>query len=258
MKCSNKRQLKAIIRVALFSMAFNITAVSSGRADPVQDPPAETPQETAANAQHISLLRNEKFAQLDGEMNQIQRDYESGQRDDINLAHLFRAFYDTDPALEDKFKRWLQTFPRSYAAYEAQGIYFRRVGFQARGTRFGIETTAAQFNELQKNLNLAMKSHQTALSLTKKPMLTYYDILSIAKLAGDRDTANRMLELANKSDPKNYIVRYKYMLMLESRWGGSLEAMKRFRVDAENAGLPDRQLKYFDELISDEMRWTQH
>jgi hypothetical protein len=225
------------------------------KADPLQDPPPETSEEKSANSKHIAMLRNNLYAELDIEMNGIQRAYENGEKDDVNLSHLFRAFFDTDPALEAKYEAWIQEFPNSYAAREAQGIYFRKVGFESRGDKYAKDTKQGQFNNMQRYLERAMESHQTAMSLTAKPMLTYYNIMSIAKLAGSLPLAKRMLETSKRADPKNFIVRYKYMLMLETRWGGSLEQMKQFRAESKSAGLPDHQLRHLDDLISDEVKW---
>ena len=66
-----------------------------------------------------------------------------------------------------------------------------------------------------------------------------------------------MLRRAVEIAPNNFIARYKYMLMLEGRWGGSLAAMKAFRTESQNAGISASLLQYFDELISDEVRWQQ-
>jgi len=249
------RPLDIYFHMFLIPLALGLFTISSAGADPLQDPPPLTSQEVMSNAEHINMLRKGQYVELDREMNQIQRDYEEGRRDDINLSHLFRAFYDTDPALDVKYEAWIAAFPHSYAAYEAQGIYYRRYGYQIRGSNYAGKTAPQKFEEMQLYLNRAMDKHKHAMSLTAKPMLTYYNVLSIAKLSGSRPTAKKMMELAIQADPKNYIVRFKYMLMLETRWGGSLNEMKQFRAEAKRAGLPDKQLQYFDELISDEMKW---
>ena len=231
--------------------AFSVPAV----ADPLFDPPPLTDEENRLNALHRYMLRERRYAELDKHMNQIQQDYEQGKRSDVELLHLFRAFYDTDPNLERNFSDWIVAYPQSYAAREAEGIYFRRVGYGARGSDYISKTPPQQIARMRAYLDRSLASHKAALNFTAKPLLTYYDLLSLSKLLGDRALAEHTLRSACRIDPRNFIVRYKYMLMLETRWGGSLQEMVSFREDSKHAGLTNEQLGYLDELIGTERAW---
>jgi len=241
--------------VVAISVMLLIGLTGLAHADSFFDPPPLTAEETALNTRHLAQLRAGQYADLDRDMNQIQRDFEGGKRSDINLLHLFRAFYDTDPRLEEKYKSWISAYPKSYAAREARGIYYRRVGYERRGSSYVGETSDRQLTEMESYLHASKADHQAAMALTTKPLLTCYDVMSNAKLLGDQQLAVEMLKTSIRIMPKNFIVRYKYMLMFETRWGGSLDAMKQFRQDAKAAGLPSDQMTYFDHLIADEVEW---
>ncbi len=58
-------------------------------------------------------------------------------------------------------------------------------------------------------------------------------------------------------DPKNFVVRYKYLAMLQTRWGGSLQQMLDFEQQARAAGLSQIQLKYFANMIAADRKWLQ-
>ena len=242
-------------RIVLLCTLGAVAASPVLAADPTIDPPPETPQETAINAAHNALLREGRYEQLDKEMTQIQSEYERGIRDDISLLHLSYAFYDTDPGLEAKFTAWIAAYPQSYAARQAQGIYFRRIARKVRGISYSNQTQPQQLADMSAYLDRAMESYRLSLPLTAKPVLTYYNMLCVARLVGDRQLGKKMLDAACQIDPKNFIVRYKYMTMLETRWGGSLQDMQRFRTEVQQAGLPHEQISYFDQLISEETAW---
>jgi hypothetical protein len=93
------------------------------------------------------------------------------------------------------------------------------------------------------------------MSLTSKPILTYYSSLWAAKHYDDRKFERKMLSEGNRIDPKNFIVRYEYFFNSQTRWGGSLQEMQDCRDEAVRAGLSGSQLALFDKLILKERNW---
>src|SRR6476620_8089178 len=64
-----------------------------------------------------------------------------------------------------------------------------------------------------------------------------------------RPCAHTLLNESIRVDPRNFVVRYKYLASLQTRWGGSLEQMLDFEKQARAAGLSDVQLRYFASMI---------
>lgn len=232
--------------VSQFGLAF---ASRPAWADPIIEPPLPTTEETALAATYtmpfdfrpkdsfrlrfarmqyaagVALLEKGDYATLDRTMNQIQHDYEDGKRSDINLLHLFRAFYNDDPTWIAKYDAWVAAYPKSYAAREARSIFLHTIAYKVRGSGYANQLQQSQIAIMQQYWDRSVADSQAAISLTAKPILSYYDILTVAKNVGARQICDQMLALADKDDPHNYIVRFKYMLTLETRWGGSLQQM---------------------------------
>jgi hypothetical protein len=219
------------------------------------DPPAETAHEAAIRKTLSDLLRASRYQELDTRANGLQLNYEQGDLTDIALLHVYRAFYDTDPGLESNYARWMAVYPNSYAARVAHGIYLRRRAYDARGCDYIENTTQRQIAAMESLLGKAMEEYQRSVSLTAKPILSYHAILGVAMLEGDAEATRAMLESGCRIDSRNYIVRYKYFATLQTRWGGSLQQMIRFRDQAKQAGLTPRQLDSFDRLIETERAW---
>ena len=68
-----------------------------------------------------SLLRADRFAELDRRFSAVQRAYRRSEIDDGQLRAAFRVFYPTDDWLEPKFAAWVQSLPKSYVAHLARG-----------------------------------------------------------------------------------------------------------------------------------------
>jgi hypothetical protein len=236
-----------------------ITAGVSAHAQEANDPP-DTVEEMASQHESLSLLRQSRYVELDAKMNGIQRSYESKNITDEHLLHEFRAFYDTDPALAGRYDAWVEKMPRSYSALVARGIYLRYVGKQARGSAYIEDTPPQQIEIMSRYLARAMRDYNASLTLTEKPLLTYHSIIAVTMLDavtdGD-DLARRMLNESIRSDPRNFVVRYKYFASLQTRWGGSLQQMLDFEKQARAAGLSEVQLRYFAKMLVAERRWVQ-
>jgi hypothetical protein len=243
-------------RVAILVSLSMPTAVSAH----AQDDPPNTPEETASQEESLTLLRQARYVELDAKMNGIQRSYELGKITDERLLHEFRAFYDTDPALANRYNAWVEKMPRSYSAVLARGIYLRYVGKEARGSAYIDDTPRQQIELMSAYLAKAMRDYNASLTLTKKPLLTYHSIIAVTMfepVMGDDGLARRMLSESIRVDPRNFVVRYKYFASLQTRWGGSLEQMLDFEKQARAAGLSDTQLRYFASMLAAERRWVQ-
>jgi hypothetical protein len=250
------RLAKMWTRVAILVSLSMPTAVSAH----AQDDPPNTPEETASQEESLTLLRQARYVELDAKMNGIQRSYELGKITDERLLHEFRAFYDTDPALANRYNAWVEKMPRSYSAVLARGIYLRYVGKEARGSAYIDDTPRQQIELMSAYLAKAMRDYNASLTLTKKPLLTYHSIIAVTMfepVMGDDGLARRMLSESIRVDPRNFVVRYKYFASLQTRWGGSLEQMLDFEKQARAAGLSDTQLRYFASMLAAERRWVQ-
>jgi hypothetical protein len=67
-----------------------------------------------------------------------------------------------------------------------------------------------------------------ALRIQPTQYLAVLHLLNIAQLEGDRDAAQRYLEIGNRLLPSNIMLRARYLVLLEPRWGGSYEQMEAF------------------------------
>jgi hypothetical protein len=173
----------------------------------------------------IDPMRAENYAALDQEMNALQGAYEEGVISDENLLHAFRAFYDTDPQLESNYQAWLAAYPKSYAAHFAHATYYRILAAEARGKKYANETPSAQLRAMDRLLEKATDENNVSMSLTSKPILTYYGILWAAKHYDDRKFERKVLSEGNRIDPRNFIVRYEYVFKSQTRWAYSLNSL---------------------------------
>ncbi|MEZ0226815.1 MAG: DUF4034 domain-containing protein [Alphaproteobacteria bacterium] len=202
---------------------------------------------------HVRLFSESRYADLDSELNGIQKSYEAGKISDETLDDYFSNFYTTNAAAERGLDAWIRAYPKSYAARQGRCTYFLATASVARGTKFVKDTSAKELAGMELYLSRAAADCRAAAPLTKKPILSYKNLIQIAQMGGGRDTRKQMLDFANIVDPKNSVVRVQYMFGLQTKWGGSLQQMQDFLAQAKLAGVSEQGIEQLYNLILEEL-----
>jgi tetratricopeptide (TPR) repeat protein len=206
-------------------------------------------QSPPSQSETLSLLSSNQFTDLDRRFSAIQAGYRNGTVTDQELRADFRVFYSADATLESKYDAWIVQFPRSYVAHLARAIYYKKVGQERRGGDYIGNTTAEQLRGMEVAFGKASQDLRASVALDDKPLLTYFHAMDIPRYLGGATEVRELLELSNKVDRDNLIVREKYMTTLEPRWGGSVEQMYAFLDESRKAGLPPARLQLLEAVI---------
>jgi tetratricopeptide (TPR) repeat protein len=102
----------------------------------------------------------------------------------------------------------------------------------------------------------AARDFNACLSLSHKPLLSYYHALDESLVQGNSKTSRRFLELATKIDPDSFIVRDKFIDSLRLRWGGTVAPMCAFLDDCRKENLSAAHLKALEAIVLDEQGWV--
>jgi len=201
------------------------------------------------------LIDTGQYGSLNTHFLAAQADYEAGRSNDEDLRAAFRVFYDTDPALESSYNQWVAQFPTSYAAHLVRGLYHAKLGESLRGVQTVANTSKVSLDGMQRAFDAAARDLDESLHLTRKPILTYNYKMMISGEHADVDTSRRLLDQAIRIDPKNYVVRARYMSVIETRWGGSQDMMQAFLAECRRASLPDRQMRLLESVVAEDQGW---
>lgn len=184
----------------------------------------------------LALLAADRYATLDKYFSSVQREYVNGAISGEVLRDAFRVFYATTTALGPKYDMWIEQFPNSNVAH------------LARGNDFIANTGFTQITGMESAYGKALRDLHASANLNEKPLLTYWHALDISSSAGRRGESRALLDLAMRIDPTNFVVRQKYMLALEPRWGG-VRQMRAFLEECRNADLPAVSLRKLEAVI---------
>jgi len=208
-----------------------------------------------SNSQTSSMLRSQQYQELNSRYSAIQRKFEDGELTGDELRAEFREFYPMDADLAPKFDAWVAQFPESYVARVARGIYYKKVGFEARGTNYIRDTSQSQIDGMTAAFEKSLADLRGSLNMDPKPFLSYFHLLDLGRALGVKEDLRALFDRAIGLDPSSYAVRLKYMVTLEPRWGGSMEEMRNFYAECQRAGLNDAQNKELQGMLSQEQAW---
>jgi tetratricopeptide (TPR) repeat protein len=226
--------------------------MSASSADPTSP---LSPAQKASRRASLELLQAGRYADLDARMNGFQQAYRARALGDLDLLREFAAFARTDSILRANLDAWVTGYPDSYAARLARGIYYFKCGVVTRGKKYIDRTTAAQIRGMEVYLTQARGDLLKSLPLDAQPLISYHYLLVIGMEFGERESAREWLDKGTALDPDSIVIRRPYMISLETRWGGSLDAMLKFLDASRQAGASPDHLKMLDELTDRERRW---
>ena len=94
-----------------------------------------------------------------------------------------------------------------------------------------------------------------SLPLDAKPLISYRYLIWIGTELGERDGNRKWLQKALALDQDSIVIRRPYMTSLETRWGGSIEAMQGFLDASRKDGASPDHVRILEELVGRERRW---
>jgi hypothetical protein len=200
-------------------------------------------------------LRAGRYQELDGRYSAAQAAFENNQLSGDDLRAQFRDFYATDADLAAKLDDWVTQYPNSYVAKVARGTYYKKVGFEARGTAYIRDTSQSQIDGMNTAFMKAVADLRASLSMSPKPFLSYFHLLDIGSAIAAKEELRAIYDRAIGLDPSSYAIRLKYMNTLQTRWGGSLEEMRSFYAECQRAGLTGAQDKELQGMLAQEKAW---
>lgn len=216
---------------------------------------APEPPAARSNSQTSAQLRSGEYQELERRYSALQVDFESDKISGDELRAQFRDFYATDADLATKLDNWVSQYPSSYVARVARGIYYKKVGFESRGTAYIRDTSRSQIDGMNAAFAKAIADLRGSIAMNAKPFLSYFHLLDIGNAVGAKEDLRAIYDRASSLDPNSYAIRLKYMNSLQTRWSGSLSEMQSFYAECQRAGLTDAQNVELRGMLAQEKAW---
>lgn len=204
----------------------------------------------------INLLKNQQYTDIERFLQDKHAKYNAKTIDDQDLLEIYRAFYEANPKLEKYYNAWIGKFPKSYPAHLSRGIFYKKLGAEARGDQYASKTTQKQWAGMNAFLEKSIDDLRASLQLNNKPVITYVHIMDIYKHYGMREEIHALLMESLKVSPDNFVVRRKFMHTLSPRWGGNVDVMKKFLAETPSGDLSIQKINVLKAMIEAGSGWV--
>lgn len=179
------------------------------------------------------LLQDHKFEILDKEFDKLQKEYENDPNKEIVLSQAFQSFENSDTLLEKDIALWIKQHPDSNYAHLASALYHFHIGWLCRGYRWRSETREKQFAKMKAYFRKAKEEMLYVIEKNPKQTVAYTSLLDLLATEGQKEEYRRYLKEALHHNPLSFLIRRMHLIMLQPKWGGSLEEIKAFMKETE-------------------------
>jgi len=181
----------------------------------------------------LDLLRSSQFEKLELTMAQQERWYQQGKTPESHVEAAYLAFANSNPELENRFNKWVDSYPSRGRAHLARGIYYRNLGWITRGYRYISKTRQERIAGMKYYFEKARKDLIEAIRIKPNSAIAYSLLINIAMVRGDRDVIEQYMGQGLRENPRSFAIRWKYLSTLLPLWSGlsneeSLKAIQQF------------------------------
>ncbi|HLH74759.1 MAG TPA: hypothetical protein VKX96_15840, partial [Chloroflexota bacterium] len=122
-------------------------------------------------------------------------------------------------------------------------------GYEERGDKYISETSEAQLAKMDVAMKQAIADFSASIGFDRKPFLSFFNMIDISRSYAGPEYTRKIYDEAVRMAPSFAGTRQKYMVSLESKWGGSLEQMQSFLAECERDALPRAQLDLLESMV---------
>lgn len=238
MKINKARFSKAVTFISLLVTTTCINASSSDK---------------PRNSTYLEKLKLENFTLLNTQLNNLIQEYENDPSRERELDLAIDEFYRDDPRLEEQLTKWIDIAPSSPAAYLARGVYYSKVGWGKRGSKYYNETTKEQVDGVQFYFEKSFYDLEKAKSLDGKLVHVLCYEIEILMNFGAKEKIRRLRDEALTINPLSLTARWYYISSILPRWGGSIVQVEQEIASAKPYYEKNPALNILDGRVSAEL-----
>lgn len=179
----------------------------------------------------VRWLKRSQYDSLAAELGARWRATQQDIRNEMLLYNAYESFFQNGAAgLQPHLTRWVEARPGDAEPLLAEAYYRYGRAYEARGTRSARGTSEEEMASMMEQIAAGRAAADRALQAAPGHVIAHFVRLNLMRLGSvpDRETAINTVQAALGDNPASFLLRDEIMLMLQPRWGGSIEMMRAF------------------------------
>ncbi len=195
------------------------------------------------------LFESRQFAKLTDLLDGYQASCDNDIRYEYAAHNGFAAFAARSPSDRALLDEWVRSVPGRWVPLTARAAWYESSGLKARGAKPAKDTTDDQFRRMVDDFLLAVRDLEASLRIRPRQLYARIILMEISQHLGSRERDARLAAKALELYPGSYLVRYRRMISLTPRWGGSYDEMERFARETAPYAAKNPHLRIFPGFI---------
>jgi len=188
------------------------------------------------------VIKGPDFDAIEQFLNRHDKAYRQDALLEEPLIQAYKSFQLCNDHGLDLLTQWVKAKPKSPAARTARAYCQFGQGERARGTKWARDTSAEQFRELFRLVDLAVADAREAIKMDPDRLAPYRILVVSGKhLGGDLERA--MVQEAIARHPSSFFLWVNHLEAVQPKWGGSVEEMNRVAAAAQQHAAKNPRLR---------------
>ena len=178
-------------------------------------------------------IQTGKYAEVEQTLLAAYERYKKDSKYEDDLFSIYEFTDDLSVSDEPTLLKWVSSSTKSFNANLVLGLYYRHIGWKARGGRYISKTPEANRVSMREYYDKAVLSLQKAMTINKAHPVPYRDMMRINFDLGQRDAGYTYLLQGLKYNEGSFRLRRTYVNYLQPKWGGSQAEFDKFSRDVD-------------------------
>lgn len=190
----------------------------------------------------IELIKNSEFKKLTSMLNGYHAQLESDIANDMFLYKAYLSFAIEDEQLLRKIMIWKKLQPENPQSLLAEAFYYYGKAWRTRGTKRISLTPEKDIREMKVLLSHSKNLLEESFFEHSYKLIASALLIDVIRPIGDNSSVEQVYENALLKFKASYLLRYRFLISLQPRWGGNYRATQNIIDEAQNYSDTNKQL----------------
>lgn len=201
------------------------------------------------------LLKSGNFSELERQIAEVWKRYESGKSSEITLSQYFSAFKRADPDIAGPLERWRRQHSNSFAPHLAFGLYSAKLGWVIGGGEVSALNNERRLKETTNQFGKAVPALRKAIQINPRLPDAWVTLMNIAKTRRQPRKVTEIFEDAVRYLPKSSYLYWTYYKAHGPKWVGYSGQRYSIRHRIKSKLYDDPDFGWIDTIADSEKAW---
>ncbi|MBU2869126.1 hypothetical protein [Colwellia sp. E2M01] len=188
------------------------------------------------------LIKNSEFKKLTSMLDGYHAHLEGDIANEMFLYKAYRSFTIEDEKLLHQIMLWKKSQPENPQPLLAEAFYYYGKAWRVRGTKPISLTPEKDIREMKVLLSHSKQLLEESFFERSYKLIASALLIDVIRPIGDNSVVKQVYENALLKFKASYLLRYRFLISLQPKWGGNYRATQNIIDEAQNYSDTNKEL----------------